>query len=398
MPIPFLILSDAPTSGTGLGRITRDLASRISLHMSDVLEVGTLGYGGSYSKALPFSQYSIVMQDWVVQNLPEVWADFSGNKPGILFVIWDSSRVLWLSRPENCPDSRLREWLQTKPFRLFTYSPIDATGPHDRLTAILRHTLEGFDRVLAYSKWSADILDRTFAANGTVQAPIEHLPHGIDKSMFYPRPRVQARHGFGHRIGAKDRKGRPLSIPDDALFVGIVATNQARKDFGLGVQVVAELAKERNVMLWIHTDILERNWSIPALLNDFGLLDKTVVSVIELSDDQMAWCLSACDVTLGVGLGEGFGFPIFESLACGTPCIHGNYGGAAEHIPYELQIAPLAYRTEGVYNCIRPVFGTLRWKEVIESLNLKTAYALPAELDWNNLWPRWEKWLREGIA
>jgi len=53
-------------------------------------------------------------------------------------------------------------------------------------------------------------------------------------------------------------------------MVGIVATNQARKDFGLGIQAVSELARERKVILWIHTDELERHWSIPALVHDYG--------------------------------------------------------------------------------------------------------------------------------
>ena len=45
MPTPLLILSDAPTAGTGLGRITRDIAKRIRADLSDVFEVATLDTG-----------------------------------------------------------------------------------------------------------------------------------------------------------------------------------------------------------------------------------------------------------------------------------------------------------------------------------------------------------------
>ena len=155
-------MSDAVTAGTGLARITRDLATRVHQHLGDKFRVGSYGYGGEFSRELGFPQYNMQMQDWVCHNLPEVWKDFAGNEEGILFVIWDASRLLWLSRPENCEDPRLRDFLNKKPFRLWTYSPLDAHGVDGKLTEVLKHTLQGFDRVQAYSKWSCDVLEKTF--------------------------------------------------------------------------------------------------------------------------------------------------------------------------------------------------------------------------------------------
>jgi glycosyltransferase involved in cell wall biosynthesis len=177
-----------------------------------------------------------------------------------------------------------------------------------------------------------------------------------------------------------------------------VGTNQIRKDWGLGISTVAELAGERKVTLWCHTDVLERHWSLPALLHDFGLMEQSIVTLAQYPDEIMAWSYSACDVTLGIGLGEGYGYPIFESLACGTPCIHGDYGGAAEHLPPEFLVNADATRIEGPYNCVRRVYSPYEWRDKVKFLpasNIRTT--LPAHLDWNNLWPRWEKWLREGV-
>src|SRR5882672_8536261 len=98
MPVPLLIISDAPTAGTGLSRITKDLATRIAVHMPDVFRVATLGYGGPYSRHLPFQQYEMRMEDWNIHNLPEVWEDHAGAEKGIIFTVWDLSRLLWLSR------------------------------------------------------------------------------------------------------------------------------------------------------------------------------------------------------------------------------------------------------------------------------------------------------------
>ncbi len=393
MPTPLLIISDAPTSGTGFGRITRDLSTRIAAHMPDVFRVATLGYGGSYSRSLPFAQYSIEMNDWVILNLPEVWDDFAEDEPGIIMTIWDASRLLWFARPENCTDKRLQKFLQTAKFKRWGYFPIDATGPHDKLTVVLKHILEGYDRILAYSAWAAEIVDRTFG-----KVFCEHRPHGIDTSVFYPRNRHAARHGFGERIGARSSKGKFFSIPDDSLAIGIVATNQVRKDWGLGIETVAEIKKVRKVLLWCHTDALERHWSLPALLSDFGGFDdsNTAISTIELTDEQMAFCYSAMDVTLAIGLGEGFGFGAAESLACGVPAVAPNYGGG-EFIPKYFLVDPVATRIEGPYNCIRPVMDYSDFASTAMAVVGKKPKC-PQYIDWTNLWPRWEEWLRKGVV
>jgi glycosyltransferase involved in cell wall biosynthesis len=125
-----------------------------------------------------------------------------------------------------------------------------------------------------------------------------------------------------------------------------------------------------------------------------------------LDDFRMAKNYSACDVTLGIGLGEGFGYPIFESLACGTPCIHGNYAGAAEHMRPEMRVNPVTYRTEGPFGWQRPVHSAADWAQQVEDvvrLMPQGSYAggrgslLPPYLEWDNLWPRWEKWLAAGV-
>lgn len=399
-PTPILFMSDAVTAGTGLARITKDLASRVHKFLPDKFRVGTYGYGGVFSKDLGFPQYEMKMHEWHCFNLPEVWKDFAGDEHGILMVIWDASRLMWLSRPENEEDPRLREFLQKKPFDVWTYTPMDAHGVDGKLTEILKHTLQGFDRVLAYSKWAYDVLEKTLDKSHFID--LDWRPHGIDTSIWYPRHRTVARHGFGDKMGAKDFRGKVVRIPDDAFLIGIVGTNQARKDWGLGINVISEIskAKKGKVWLWCHTDRLENAWSLPILLGyDFKIHEKAVVTTVDYTDDKMAWAYSACDLTLGIGNAEGFGFPIFESLACGTPCLHGNYGGAAEHLPNCMKIEPAMDRIDGVYSLIRKVYRVEDWVKAADGLlGVKSASSLlPAHLDWNNLWPSWEDWFVKGL-
>jgi glycosyltransferase involved in cell wall biosynthesis len=395
-PIPLLILSDSVTSSSGLGRITRDLAQRIHEYMPDVFRVATIGYGGIGSRNIPWPDYHIQsMENWVVKELPAAWNDFAGDKKGIMLVIWDASRLLWLTNPEQyCPNIALREFLATKPFKLWTYSAIDATGPNDRLSSLLKVVLSGFDRVLAYSEWSARIIERTLGDGKTIDA----LPHGIDTAIWKPRGRDKARRKFGELILGPDVD---FSIGTDQFLVGIVATNQARKDYGTAIEAVSMVTKERDTLVWIHTDALERYWSISALLHDYGLANRAIITTGRLSDEQMTWAYSACDVTLGIGLGEGFGFPIFESLACGTPCIHGDYAGAAEWLNPLLKIKPRAFRYDGAFASKRPVFDAQQWKLAMLDPRLKPENfdcGLTEGLDWTDLWQFFEAWFRKGIA
>lgn len=393
-PVPLLILSDAPTFGTGLGRITKDLAVRIAEHMPDTFRVATASPGGINSRHLPFHQYNLDgVENFVCPTLPEVWENFAGNDKGVLMTIWDLSRLGWLTQPKiQCEIPRLRNFLIDKPFKLWAYLPIDAEGPNDKLTYPVKQTLLGVDRVLAYSSWAARIVNRTLEVDAT-----EYLPHGIDRSIFYERNRKMCRKMFISFTQACTLMGNLAKRIEDEFLIGIVATNQSRKDFSLGIETVAILAKKYKVRLWIKTDVLERHWSIPALLVDYGMMDSSIISLGDLNDDDMARAYSACDLTLGIGLGEGFGFPLMESLFCGTPCIHGNYGGGPEWMGNsDLLVEPIAYRYDGIFAGKRPVFSAQDWASKAELL-MGTRANHNGNIDWNNLWPLWECWLKEGV-
>lgn len=392
-PIPLLIISDAPSSGSGLGRITKDLALRIAKNMPE-FRVGTLGHCGLSTRSLPFQQYIIEgMSDWVIPTLPDVWADFAGNERGIILTIWDASRLGWFGLPETCQNPVLKNFLQSGIVQRWGYFPMDASGPNGKLSTDLNDIINGFDRILAYSKWAADILDRSTPE----KAPHDFLPHGIDRNIFVQRPRVQARHSFGQRLGFKTEKGNWLTVPDDAFAVGIVATNQLRKDYGLAFRTIVEMRKQRKVFVWIHTDVIEKHWSTWALVKDYGLMDHSItVTVLRMPDETITWLYSAMDVTLGIGIAEGFGYPIFESLSCGVPCIHGNDGGAPEHMPPHMLVEPVTYRVDGPYNFHRNVYSPVDWADKALAAK-KTDWEFPKHLDWNELWPRWQEWFSKGL-
>ena len=316
---------------------------------------------------------------WEVPELPLIVKDFSGDDPLSLFSIWDASRLGWLVDPNQCTMPHLRRWHgEEKNLQKWIYAPVDAEGPNGRLSIKLAKTLSGFDRVLNYTKWSA----------GVTGYP-DHLPHGIDTEVFNPKDKQWSRRKF--------KTGGFQGLKDSDFLIGIVATNQSRKDWALGIQTCRILVdRGLEVKVWCHIDAIERYWDLYALIVDYNLQGRVFITTSNFSDEQMATFYSACDVTLGIGLGEGFGYPIFESLACGTPVVHGDYAGAAEFIPKPWTIVPAKWRYEGPYCNKRPVFYSEDWADKAEAL-AKCSAELPMSLMWESAWPKWGEWLKKGI-
>lgn len=402
MTTPILLFSDHPAAHSGLARICRDLATQIDVYLDDDFRVATLGYGSPGSTRLRFPQYHWAQRDdFLPLELPQIWREFAQDEPGIVMTIGDIQRFLPLADGKFSQNREFSEWFdgmrRSKRIALWGYFPIDAHGVGGRLGPQLAHTLSHYDRVLVPSEWAKEIIRKTLPS-----LKVDAIPHGIDTDTF--RPIENARDQFPTVVKPFLRWPQPgMNLPPtkNALSIGIVATNQSRKDYPLGIEVVAELKKTRPVFLWLHTDVLKREWSILELLSDFGLLQSSVITTGNLSDPAMAICYSAMDLTLGIGRGEGFGYGCPESVFCGTPCFAGSYGAHAEFMYAPTLIAPKQLRIEGPLNLMRPVYAVADWVEAITAcfgrqhdphdMNID-------ELAWINVWPRFEKWFREGIG
>ena len=408
---PILIVTDSISGSSGLARIGRDLSVRIHEHLSDVYRLGTAGWGGVGSSKFPWMQYHFegVQSDWVLPSLPEIVQDFSGDERCILLMIGDLNRYGWFSQPDRLGGETLarypglKQWLKTANIAKWLYVPIDSSGPNNKLSFPIALTALGFDRLLAYGSFGESVLRASIGDEDADKRHLRHLPHGIESSTFYEIDRKLSRKLFLEYIRASSilvmvgaQKETP-PIQDDECLIHLIATNQGRKDWVLGLETCAILARTRKIRVWAHTDALERTYSIPSLLVDFGLLDKTVISLGYVSDDKMAVGYSASDLGLGIGLGEGMGYTIHESLFCGCPCLHGNYGGAPEWMGNsDLLIEPVAYRYEGSYAAKRPVFSAQDWANKADYLIGKRCNH-NGDIDWERLWKSgWEPYLMEA--
>ncbi len=407
-PRPLLLISDAISGTSGLARIARDLGVRIHKTLSDVYRLGTAGYGASGSRQFPFPQYHIETDNWVITNLPEIVEDFAGDERCTILWIWDLHRLSWVSQPDRLgADSlskhpRLHQWLKTANIEKWGYIPLDSSGPNDKLSLPIALTALGFDRLLAYGPFGEALLRRSIGDEEANKRHLTNLPHGIDGTVFKSIPKSLARCMFFQNTGALplltmlgvNPEVKPIA--DDELLCGCICTNQSRKDLALACEAIAILSRQRKTRFWLHTDTLERAWSIPTLLADYGIMHNTVISLGFLPDERLAMGYSACNVTIGPGA-EGFGFPLLESQFCGTPVVATSCAGGSDVVPKAWQVDPIAFRYEGSYASKRPVHNPEDWAKKINEVSDNDC-SVPRAYDWDNLWrERWEPWFREAV-
>jgi glycosyltransferase involved in cell wall biosynthesis len=308
--------------------------------------------------------------------------------------IWDLTRLHWLSRPQYSGDRELTKWLQESHFDLWGYLPIDALGPGGRLSSIAADALQGFSRLLTYTRWAKVAVNATLGDLASEARNLDWMPHGIDFNAWGLMDKDEAKKGF-----------YPFLHHGEHL-VGAIGTNQARKDWGLVAQTCRLIAEQRkDVKFWWHSDLPERHWSFNSLLYDFGLQSRVKITY-QMTGQELNTAYNACDLTLHPGLGEGFGYPIFESLACGTPILHGDYGGGADLLftsGYSgSMVRPESFRVEGVHNQVRPVFSPKDWADMAldvlgEDSDRERLRASISHLAWANLWPLFEQWFEKGV-
>ncbi len=383
MTTPILILGDAPNLPTGLARIARDLATH--LHASSVdVEVAQLGldYDGT---PYPWRVYPVLdRENWAQNDLERVWAWHARGRPGVLLTVWD---------PARCVGTAGVDFIGSR----WGYFAVDGNNPDGKIGGPAAHALRRYHRVLAYTDYGARVLKKTLGAG-----KVQWLPHGINSGVFQAQPIIPRllKTSTLSAIQKWDASGPELAL-------GCVATNQARKDLSL----VFELAHLLGARLWISTDkLVAPAWSIAELADIYDINDDRLLVTLELTDAELAYLYGACDVTIAPGLGEGFGYPIVESLACGTPVVHVDYAGGAEHTPKAFRLEKLAVmRREGCYVIERPIVLVGAAMDVIQKIvaRLKDpdqarelrAYCTGsvAHLDWNYLWPRWRSWFQAGL-
>lgn len=156
-----------------------------------------------------------------------------------------------------------------------------------------------------------------------------YVPHGVDTETYKPIDK---------------RIARGPAFPDGAFVVGMVAANKgrpSRKSFAQALRAFKQFAEQHdNAFLYLHTMLdpnLAEGENLPALLRDLEIpqdrvriADQYAMLFEPYSAEDMAKLYSALDVLLNPAMGEGFGIPVLEAQACGTPAIVTDFSAMRE--------------------------------------------------------------------
>ncbi len=382
MQAPLLLLGDGWQNPTGLARIARDLHAVLAefapLHVGFHPPGLLVSSDGDPTRR----SFSHLGQDWGAGVVVDwIAANYDPYAPGVLFIIWDPDRASHYVR-------LARQYLPG--WELWGYFAIDGHNRAGKIGDPAAFAIHQFDRVLGYTSYGAGVLSRTCGRE------IAWLPHG--HSITQPPH-------FDHTV--LDRlHPRYARSGHDAYMIGCVATNQPRKDMDLFVGTLAALrAAGEHAYGWLHTDELVKAWDLPQLAGIYGVQKYLRVTTGPMSDEQLQQCYQGCAATICIGRGEGFGYPIVESLACGTACLSMDYAGGAEITPREFRYGWQGIDYTNRYAIGRPIGYLTHVVEKVQAIvhgagrHELGAYCRGsvAHLHWESLRGRWQDWVREGM-
>ena len=286
-----LVHSNAPWCPTGYGVVAKNLLPRFKAMGHDV---ACFAFNGLYGGQLDLDGITMLPLAKDLWGRDKMETYYNMFKADIFLTILDVWAV-----PEVAKMN----------LRWVPYCPVDHEPAADAVVSVLK----GAYRVASMTKSGQKLL----SDKGIESTPI---PHGVDKEVFKP-------------LNKKEELKEMLGFNKTDFVIGIVAMNKGvRKNFGDMFDIAARMIKKHdNVRLYIHTEMLRPDGiNLIELSKFYGLTNGTVITdqalyELGLNESQMAERYNAFDVTLMTTAGEGFGLPIIESQACGTPVITNDF-------------------------------------------------------------------------
>lgn len=289
-----LVHSNAPWAPTGYGQQCAQLTERLRRAGHDVAVSATWGLQGGEVEWNGMRVYP-ADDKWGNRTLGAVTAHFADGDPVLVITLAD----VWVF--EGPQFDEIAAW-----------TPVDhAPTPPNVAKFFAQHPAA---RPVAMSRFG----ERLLRQDGL--DPL-YAPHGIDTAAYKPS---------GDAAAVREH----LKIPRDAFVVGMVAANKGlnppRKAFPQLFTAFGEFARRHDdAFLYMHTEFVGvyGGINLVALANackippDRIKITNPFALELGLDHDRMADLYSSFDVFANPSYGEGFGIPIVEAQACGTPVI-----------------------------------------------------------------------------
>ncbi len=164
----------------------------------------------------------------------------------------------------------------------------------------------------------------------------DYAPHGTDTTVYRPTTTVSTSVG---PVAVR----KSFGLTDDTFVVLMVAMNkdpQDRKSFNESFRGFALFhAEHPDSVLVVHSDrsgAMGSGLNLEKLARHAGIPTDAVIytdpysRLLGIPPERMAALYSAADVLLAPSKGEGFGIPVIEAQACGTPVIVSDFSAQSE--------------------------------------------------------------------
>ena len=282
------------------------------------------------------------------------------------------------------------------PVRWLPWFPVDTEPVSPRVL----EALEGAALPLVYSRFG----ERMLRDAGVACA---YVPHGIEPDIYKVLPEDEVAQ-FRHAL-----------FGDASHVTLMVAANKGfdRKAFQVNLRAWAAFAREEpGTLLYIHTDPTAQAQGVDlrALTAALGIAERVRFPdrysyYLGYPAEYMALLYNAADVLLAASMSEGFGIPIIEAQACGTPVIVTDFASMPELVRWGVAVPPAdRFWLSGLeswwawpdWRAIRDALGSVGsdTSEVPVARQISTSGAVRAEFGWDEVVKRFWRPVLEGCA
>lgn len=300
--------SNSPHASTGYGQQTEQVTTRLLADGHKVAISSNYGYEGGYPKDFSglihyprgFETYS---NDIVTANAQH-WSMMHPQLKPMLITLFD----VWVFKGTMWSEHTVHSWV-----------PIDhSICPPD----VLKWLQQPNVRPITMSQHGHKMLAREGVES-------IYIPHAIEKVFKPTEIFIDERgdHIPGHHL---------MGMAQDHFVVMMNSANKGtlpnRKSFGEALLAFSIFAQNKpDARMYLHTEDVGAvaGINLRKLVEALGLEDKVVFAdqyALRLGypKEVLAAMYSAADVLLAPSMGEGFGIPVIEAQACGTPVIVSN--------------------------------------------------------------------------
>jgi glycosyltransferase involved in cell wall biosynthesis len=319
-----LYYTNPPYTVSGYGRCCRWISKFLK---EDGHEVGIAPNVAFGPGTIDLDGMTVHAQGAHFSEEPTIWHYVKNNYECLLFQydIWAMRRMIDLIRSQRVV--------------FVPYVPLD----HAEIHPIVIDKLKVATYIIAMCKYGLNQLIRAGFKNSV------YIHHGVDCNVYKP---IYNKEG----VIPREQLKQELGFEPDAFVIGLIKMNKGLRSALPEQLEIIKMFIDQNpdikTRIYMHTEVnSEGGYNLEMVLNMLGMGGLAKAADIYkyfaggYSDIGMAKIYNACDVTMACTYSEGFGMPVPESMACGTPVVAGDYTSMTEilqPITPELLVKPLS--------------------------------------------------------